>query len=265
MSRVLVEGVVAIAAVQGVAALAVFSARAQETRLRRWLPHVVGVAVGVLLATALAHLLPESLEQLHNSRWVWVVLVGTMALLFGFERVFHAVSGVRPEPAPSLADQECEEIHHHAHGSSRPVTLLLGAVTHSFVDGASVAAAFVVDFRLGWVTAIAVGLHEVPHRLGDFALLLHMDVPRRRASWLAVLAGMSGLVGWGLAAWLGAANPAVIAWLLPISAGSFLYISLVDLLPELMSERRPRAMAWQIFWIFVGVALGVGLTRLPGA
>jgi zinc and cadmium transporter len=51
-----------------------------------------------------------------------------------------------------------------------------------------------------------------------------------------------------------------VAWLLPVSAGSFLYISLVDLLPELQQERRPRAVLGQIIGLAVGIALALGLT-----
>ncbi|MDE1161685.1 MAG: ZIP family metal transporter [Acidobacteriaceae bacterium] len=265
VQNVWLEGGIAIVAVQLLAGVAVLSAGRQEARLRRWLPYVVSAAVGVLLATGLAHLLPEALEQLGHRRAVWVVLLATMAVLFGFERVVHLISGVSPEPSPDLGEQHCDEIHHHAHGASRPATLLLGAFTHSLVDGASIAAAFAVDRRLGWVTAIAVGLHEIPHRLGDFALLLHMDVERKKAGWLAVMAGGSGLLGWLLVAGVGAAAPGTVAWLLPVSAGSFLYISLVDLLPELLGERRLSAALWQVFWIVIGAALGIGLTRLPGA
>lgn len=265
MHGVWIEAGIAILAVQVLAAIAVLSAGKREAGLRDRLPYVVSVAVGVLLATAIVHLLPEALEQLGNRSSVWAVLAMTMLLLFCFERLFHQVIGVSPEPSPALIEQECEEIHHHAHGSSRPSTLLLGAITHSLVDGASIAAAFAVDKRLGWVTAIAVGLHEVPHRLGDFALLLHMEVERRRAAWLAILAGMSGMVGLLVAMLLGEAAPIGVAWLLPVSAGSFLYISLVDLLPELFEERRMKAVLWQVFWIVMGVLLGVALTRLPGA
>jgi zinc and cadmium transporter len=138
-------------------------------------------------------------------------------------------------------------------------------VTHSLVDGTSVAAAFAVDRRVGWVTALAVGLHEIPHRLGDFALLLHMGVRRGRAALLAIGAGGSSLLGWAVVAVLGADGTQRVAWLLPVSAGSFLYISLVDLLPELQSEQRPVAVLWQILCLAAGVALALGLTQMRGA
>jgi zinc and cadmium transporter len=128
-----------------------------------------------------------------------------------------------------------------------------------------VAAAFSVDVRVGWVTALAVGLHEIPHRLGDFALLVHMGLSRGRAALLAIAAGGSSLLGWGVVAALGAGGSHRVAWLLPVSAGSFLYISLVDLLPELQSEQTPAAVVGQIAALAGGVALALGLTHLPGA
>ena len=58
-----------------------------------------------------------------------------------------------------------------------------------------------------------------------------------RRCW-PLLQGMSSLLGWALVAALGEHGGRDVAWLLPVSAGSFLYISLVDLLPELGSERK---------------------------
>jgi zinc and cadmium transporter len=142
---------------------------------------------------------------------------------------------------------------------------LLGCVTHSLVDGTSVAAAFTIDARVGWVTALAVGLHEIPHRLGDFALLVHMGIARGRAALLAIGAGGSSLLGWAIVAAVGEHGSHKVAWLLPVSAGSFLYISLVDLLPELQNERRPSAVFWQIFCLAIGIVLALGLTHLPGS
>jgi zinc and cadmium transporter len=257
----------AVVAVQLLAAISVVSAGRKEDGLRRGMPYVVAMAVGVLVATGAAHLLPEGIRALGNHAGVWVALVATMIALYGFERGMRAVSGVSAEPSADLADQECEAIHahSHAHAAAKPSALLLGSVTHSLVDGTSIAAAFAIDRRLGWVTALAVGLHEVPHRLGDFALLLHMEVPGRKAAWLAIGAGASSVVGWGVVAAMGAEAPGRVAWLLPVSAGSFLYISLFDLLPEMLHEQSAKKMVWQLVSIAAGAGLAIGLTRLPGA
>src|SRR6202012_1642381 len=106
-----IEAGVAVLGVQAAAALAVLSAWRGETILRRWLPYVVGVAVGVLLGTAVVHLMPEALAALGNRPAVWVVLLLTIAALFCFERLFHALAGVSAEPAAELAEQKCEDLH----------------------------------------------------------------------------------------------------------------------------------------------------------
>ena len=257
----------AVVGVQLLAAIAVTGLHRFDAWLRRALPYVISVAVGVLLTTGVAHLLPEAIEALGNRTLLWVVVVLTMLALYTFERTFHLLSGISAEPSPEV---DCAEIHapgehhHHRHGS-RPAALLLGAVTHSLVDGTSVAAAFALDRRVGWVTALAVGLHEIPHRMGDFALLVHMGIERNRAALLAIGAGASSLLGWALVIALGGHGSTRVAWLLPVSAGSFLYISLIDLLPELQAEDRPKAVLGQIVCLIVGVLLALGLTQMRGA
>ncbi len=261
------QALIAIVGVQALTAMAVTSLHRFDFWLRQALPYVISVAVGVLLTTGAAHLLPEAVGMLGNRPLVWVALVLTMLSLYVFERTFHVLSGVSAEPAPEV---ECKENHahgdhHNHHRASRPATLLLGCVTHSLVDGTSIAAAFAINTRVGWVTALAVGLHEIPHRMGDFALLVHMGVQRGRAAMLAITAGGASFLGWSIVLALGTHGTASVAWLLPVSAGSFLYISLVDLLPELQAEQRPKAVLGQIVCLGVGVALALGLTQMRGA
>jgi zinc and cadmium transporter len=260
----IIESLIAVIGVQVLAAIAVTSLHRSDAWLRRALPYVISLAVGVLLATGAVHLLPEAVEALGNRPAVWITLVVTMLALFSFERVIHMVSGVSAEPAAD-ADDAHEHGYHDHHHASRPATLLLGSITHSLVDGTSIAAAFAINSHVGWVTALAVGLHEIPHRLGDFALLVHMGIARGRAALLAIGAGGSSLFGWGIVVAVGQHGLHRVAWLLPVSAGSFLYISLVDLLPELQSERRPKAVLWQILCLAAGIALALGLTSIPGA
>ena len=267
----------AVFAVQAVAIAAAWLLRRREQQLRTQLPYLVSLAVGVLLATALLHLLPESIDALGNGRGIWLATGATLFALFSIERLFQALTGLPAEPAQALPElphthadvradvhgPACAHLHGHAtHSSLRPLNLLVGSSLHSFVDGTAIATAFAVHPRLGLLTAFAVALHEVPHRLGDIAVLLHLGLTPARAMRYAVLAGIPALLGAAAVLLLGQAGSSVFRWLLPVSAASFLYIAGVNLLPELQSTTRPRQILIQLLSLAAGVAVVLLVTGL---
>ncbi len=276
--------VIAVVGVQVLAVGAAWLLRRHERVLMSCLPYLVSVAVGVLLATALLHLLPESEALLGNGRLVPYLMGGSMLGLFATERVVYALTGAaaeQPEAGALLLAHEAashgvHHQHHHpggevgagpadGHGGRemRPGNLLLASMLHSLVDGATIAAAFSAGARTGWLAALAVTLHEVPHRMGDFALLVQLRVPLGRALRFAAAAGVPALVGMVAVMLFGGAEQGAVHLLLPVSAGSFLYIALVNLMPELQVEcRRGRVLA-QLGCLAGGVALVMLVGVLP--
>ena len=265
----------AVAGVQVVAVGAAWLLRQRDRLLREQLPYLVSLAVGVLLGTALLHLLPEAVASLGNRRAVWMTLGGTMVVLFGVERVFYAVTGVRaeqPDPQRMLREHERHE-HGHAHygngdtGShdgrvTQPMSLVIASMLHSFVDGAAISTAFAASGRIGWLTAFAVALHEIPHRIGDFALFLQLRVSKAGALRYAVLEGLPAFLGLAAVLALGLQGVRAIDWLLPISAGSFLYIATVSLMPELQIECRMVRVLGQLGCLVGGVLLVAAVAGL---
>jgi len=228
--------------------------RRREDALKRQLPFIVSLAVGVLLATALFHLLPEAVATLGNGRLTWALVGGTMLLLFALERIFFALTGNYAEP--EIEPSHSHAHHHHGNGhSTRPMSLVLASMLHSFVDGAAVGVAFLAGNRIGWITAIAIALHEIPHRMGDFAVLVHLRLAPNRALRLAALAGVPSFLGLAAVLYAGTVRTHNIALLLPVSAGSFLYIATVNLLPELQEECRWSRVALQILCLAAGIFL----------
>ena len=257
----------AVFAVQAVAIAAAWLLRRREQQLRRQLPYLVSLAVGVLLSTALLHLLPESVDALGNGRGVWLATGATLLTLFAVERLFQAFTGVAAEPPSPLATTGNHAVHTpacaHLHSRSmRPLNLLVGSSLHSFVDGTAIATAFAVHPRLGLLTAFAVALHEVPHRLGDVAVLLHLGLTPARAMRFAVIAGIPALLGAGAVLLLGEGGSSVFRWLLPVSAASFLYIAGVNLLPELQSSSRLRPVLLQLLSLAAGVTIVLLVTGI---
>jgi zinc and cadmium transporter len=155
--------------------------------------------------------------------------------------------------------------HEHVHHTLRPANLIVASSLHSFLDGVSVAAAFAAGPRVGWITALAISLHEVPHRVGDFAVLLHAGYTATSAFRMAVLPSLGALLGVALVAAFGASGGTAVFWLLPISAASFLYIACVNLLPELRHQHSRAGVALQMLCLLGGAALVALFAGLPGA
>jgi zinc and cadmium transporter len=276
-SSLIVEAAAGVVAVQIVAVFAAWVLGSQERFLQKYLGLFVSAAVGVLLATALLHLLPEAISRLGNRQAVWVLVGGTMLALFCGERIFQAAAGAPTDtavrqiddcrktgdcPDDHAPDDEHAHEHHHHHRHTQPHNIVAASMLHSFIDGSAVASAFAAGSRVGWITTFAIALHEVPHRMGDFALFIHLRVPNRRALALATLAGVPALAGVLFVALLGLGHAERTTWLLPISAAGFLYIASVNLIPEMAHETRARPLALQLLSLCVGVLLVVAAAGL---
>jgi zinc and cadmium transporter len=255
---ILAHALLAVFALEAVAMLAAWLLRRRDYALSAFLPYLVSVATGLLLATALLHLLPEAIASLGNTPRVWYLLAGGILGLFCLEQIVAALVHTGDTAIVHV------HAHGHAHHSLRPANLIVASSLHSFLDGVSVAAAFAAGPRVGWITALAISLHEVPHRVGDFAVLLHAGYSATTALRMAVLPSLGALLGVALVAAFGASGGTAVYWLLPISAASFLYIACVNLLPELRHQHSRLAVALQMLCLFGGAALVALVAGLPG-
>jgi zinc and cadmium transporter len=119
------------------------------------------------------------------------------------------------------------------HTSSAASLVIIGDAFHTFVDGALIAAAVVTSIPLGATTALAVAAHEIPQDVGDFAILLRAGYSRSRAFTLNILSATGGLVGAVMMLLASQSVPNALPYVLSFAAGSFLYVAMADLIPDL--------------------------------
>lgn len=106
--------------------------------------------------------------------------------------------------------------------------------THNFTDGLAIGASYLAGNRIGLVTTFTILLHEVPHEIGDFAILIKSGCSKRKAMSLQLLTAIGALSGTVIA--LLGTNGEAAPWVLPFTAGGFIYIATVSVLPELLEE-----------------------------
>ncbi|XP_035737992.1 zinc transporter ZIP13 homolog [Vespa mandarinia] len=140
---------------------------------------------------------------------------------------------------------------------------LMANCIDNFTHGLAVGGSFLMSFRLGALTTFAILVHEIPHEVGDFAILLRSGFSRWDAARAQLLTATGGIFG-SLAAIIfsGGEVEARTGWILPFTAGGFLHIGLVTILPELLKESSPKESLKQLAALLFGVMLMAILTIL---
>jgi zinc and cadmium transporter len=225
-------------------ALLLCSDRIQE----KVVPWLVSYAVGTLLAVALLVILPEALSQLSPRRTLGSLLAGII-LFFVLEKL--------------VLWRHCHTHDCEAHGAAAPM-VVIGDAFHNFLDGVVIGTAVLTSIPLGISTALAVMTHEIPQELGDFAILLHAGYSRKKALVLNIASGLSA-IGGAIGAifaleWL----PSLSSYVLAVSAASFLYIAMADLIPEMHRGRIDAKTFRQLVLVVAGIGTIMGLSAIVG-
>lgn len=209
----------------------------KEQTLNSVIEHFASFAVGGLLGGAFFHLLPEAAES--KSPLIFTHMLFGIILFFLLEKIVHW--------------RHCHKGQCDAH--SFTYLNLIGDGVHNFVDGMIVAASFVADTRLGIATTLAVAAHEIPQEIGDFGVLVYGGFSRLKALAFNLLSAVTAMAGAIIAYFF----IEKIFWLkdtlIPFTAGGFIYIALVDLIPELHRKKKGEKLFSQVSIIGLGLLL----------
>ncbi|MDF2464815.1 MAG: zinc/iron permease [Ramlibacter sp.] len=224
--------------------------------------HLLSLAAGALLSTSFMHLLPEAFESQAGAKELFGALLIGLVFFFLLDKAELWHHG---------HEHHHEHHHDHAHDHQHPPlrsggwAVLTGDSVHCFGDGILIASAFIADQRLGLVAALAVLAHEVPHHIGDLAVLRLSSANRRMALVKVSLAGavtaIGGFTGW----WLVDQLHDYLPYFLVIASSSFIYVALADLIPQLQKRLSARETAAQVAWLLLGIGLVALVSRLAHA
>lgn len=140
---------------------------------------------------------------------------------------------------------------------------LLANSIDNFTHGLAVAGSFLVSFRHGVLATFAILLHEIPHEVGDFAILLRSGFSRWDAAKAQLLTATAGLLGALVAiggSGVTSAMEARTSWIMPFTAGGFLHIALVTVLPDLLQEEDRIESMKQFGALILGISVMGALT-----
>ncbi|XP_068092803.1 zinc transporter ZIP6 [Hyperolius riggenbachi] len=146
-------------------------------------------------------------------------------------------------------------LHHHHHQNHHPHShsqrysreelkdagiatlawmVIMGDGLHNFSDGLAIGAAFTEGSSSGLSTSVAVFCHELPHELGDFAILLKAGMTVKQAVLYNALSAMLAYLGMITGILIGHYAENVSMWIFALTAGLFMYVAFVDMVPEML-------------------------------
>jgi zinc and cadmium transporter len=210
---------------------------------------LLSFAAGVLLATTFLELLPEATALERAPGNIFIATLGAMIGFFLLERLLHG-------------SHAHEDETHEQQTIASPYLVLIGDGLHNFIDGVAIAASFAAAPELGVVTTLAVIVHEVPHELSDFGILVAGGMAMRTALFLNFLSGLTAVLGALFFFSSGIDLRPYVAWFMAATAGMFLYIASADLIPELHHHRTLQAAVQLPF--LGGIVLIAVLRQLGG-
>lgn len=198
----------------------------------------VGFAAGSLMGSSFLHLLPEALEISEGRTVLLYTLIG-FTLFFFMERYLywrHCHNGV------------CD-VHTFTYLN------LWGDALHNFVDGIVIATSFLTEIRLGMVATFAIILHEIPQEISDFGIMIYGGFKKTKALFLNFLCGLTAVLGAVAGFFLAGTFENFSKFLIPFTAGGFIYIASSDLIPELHKQKEEKYANLSFLLFLVGIIL----------
>lgn len=199
---------------------------------------LVGFSAGALMGGAFLHLIPEAVEEFSGASIFVYVLVGFF-VFFIIERFLH---------------------WHHCHKKGGECNVhtfaymnLFGDGVHNFIDGLVIAGSFAVDISLGIATTLAVIFHEIPQEVSDFGVLIYGGFSKLKALFYNFLSATLAIFGAIAGVFLSAYSDNFTMFLLPFTAGGFIYIASSDLVPELHKEPQLKKSMLAFICFLLGV------------
>jgi len=205
---------------------------------------LIGFSAGALIGSAFLHILPEALQKT-NSTIVFYHLILGISLFFLMERYLHW--------------RHCHDKDCHVHAFT--YLNLFGEAFHNFIDGVAIAASFIISIKLGVVTTLAIVFHEIPKEMGNFGVLIYGGFSRQKALFYNYICGLTAIVGALAGYFVFDFAHGLLNFIMPVTAGGFLYIAMSDLIPQVHKESDQKRATLAFIAFLLGIIF-MGLTKV---
>lgn len=236
--------IAASVAVSLVSLIGIFTLLLKEHFLHKILILLIAFSAGALIGGAFLHLLPEALEITAPEKIFPCLIVGFIAF-FILEKYLHW--------------RHCHEGICSVHAFT--YLNLIGDSIHNFIDGLVIGSSFIVNVHFGVITSLVIIFHEIPQEIGDFGVLLYGGFSKFKALFYNFITALTCVLGTVAGYFISEYMGNFTAFLLPFTAGGFIYIAACDLVPEIHKQMGFKKSIASII-TFLGGIIFIYLARL---
>jgi zinc and cadmium transporter len=215
--------------------------------MRKLLQFLVSFAAGGLFGGAFFHLIPEAAEDGFGLHIPIAIMLGLLVFLM-LESFIHW--------------RHCHVPTSKSHPHPLGIMNIIGDGFHNLIDGLVIGGAYLASIPLGIATTIAVLFHEVPQEMGDFGILIHAGFSKAKALLFNFLSALAAFVGVVISIIIGTRIGGFVEFLIPFTAGGFIYIAGSDIIPEMRKECEPSKSLFQFIALVLGIVVMILLVFL---
>ena len=166
---------------------------------------------------------------------------------------------------PGTSQNHGHSHSHHNLDSSKSIMVFLGDAFHNLIDGVAIGSAYSSSLLDGLSTSVAVALHEVPHEIGDFVVLVNNGIETNLVFKYAIISNILSLIGVGIGLFIGT-SAMDSNYVLCVAAGCFMYVAMINMLPNAFVastyDRRDRDTLAESLCHLLGLTVGMGIMAL---
>jgi len=225
---------------------------------RDWLEKIIFILIslsaGALLGDVFLHLLPELIEVQGG-----LLISSSLLILTGIVIFFMLEKFIIWHHHHSIETPEDHAKEQHSHSRFIGVMNLVGDGLHNLIDGLIIGTSFLISPEVGIATSIAVILHEIPREIGDFGVLIHSGFSVKKALFFNFLTAIFAILGAVAAIFIGSESSLFLQYIIPLTAGGFIYIAGSDIIPELKKTTSTHENIIQLFSLLLGILIMYGL------
>ncbi len=207
--------------------------------LKKILLVLVSTAAGAMLGDVFIHIVPEmGITGQIPMESSFGILIG-IGSFFILEKFIHW--------------RHCHIPTSKQHPHPLGIMNLVGDSLHNFTDGIMIAVGYITSPPIGLATTLAIIFHEIPQEIGEFSVLIYAGFSRKKALFYNFLSACFAIIGTIITLLIGSQLNNIGQWVMPFTAGGFIYIASSDLIPELKREQSLKKSFYQLIGLGFGV------------